>query len=210
MNRSLRRPIAALALALAACSGDPTPPAPTTADAEPPPSSPPAADPSPAQERHASSDGKVAAPRPSGDAWECEEKIAGAPDPDTTLIKCRHRDRARFFFMMAKDYAVPPDEVRTPEGIVRDVLPTTYGKLFERHTITRQEPVLHRGAAGVDLWIDAVHATIGPVRKRERVLTRGEHVFIISAEGMPEVFDGEGATIDAWFAGADFANLPAS
>lgn len=210
MTRSSRRPLAALALALTACSGDPTPSAPTSPAAEPPPSSPPTADPSPAPERHASSDGKVAAPRPSGDAWECEEKIAGAPEPDTTLIKCRHRDRTRFFFMMAKDYSVPAAEVRPPEGIVREVLPATYGKLFESHTITRQEPVLYRGAAGIDLWIDAVHASIGPIRKRERVLTRGEHVFIISAEGMPEVFDGESAAIDAWFAGADFANLPAS
>ncbi|MCA9657773.1 MAG: hypothetical protein KC486_05475 [Myxococcales bacterium] len=157
--------------------------------------------------RVVSSNGRIAAARPPAERWNCDERIGEAPAPETTLIKCRLSAPDRFFFMMVKDYVVPANEVRPPEGIVEKVLPVTYGKLYARHTIGRQEPVIFAGAAGVDVWIEAEHAKVGAVRKRERILTAGEHVLIVSAEGMPEVFDAETAAIDAWFDGVVFAAL---
>ncbi|MEZ4384365.1 MAG: hypothetical protein R3A79_23745 [Nannocystaceae bacterium] len=158
--------------------------------------------------RVVSSDGRIAAARPPAARWSCDERIGEAPAPETTLIRCRVVEpKGAFFFMMVKDYVVPPEEVRPAEGIVEKVLPATYGQLYERHAIVRQEPVVFAGAAGVDLWIEAVHAKVGDVRKRERILTAGEHVLIVSAEGMPGVFDTETAAIDAWFDEAVFATL---
>lgn len=216
MPRHLALALAALPLATACGAAEtgtsPTPIPAATGAAEPEAAAAEAeaaaaAGPSGGAAEFASSDGKVRAPRPAGDGWECEERVASAPDPETTLIKCRHSDRGRFFFMMAKDYAVPSEQVRSPETIVREVLPKTYTKLYERFSTTREEPVIFRGVAGVDTWIEAHHAKAGAIRKRERVLTRGEHVFIISAEGTPAVFDAESAAIDAWFAGVGLRNL---
>lgn len=161
--------------------------------------------------RVVTSDGRIAASRPPAARWSCEERIGEAPAPETTLIRCRvTAPEGSFFFMMVKDYVVPADQVRTPEGIVEKVLPATYGKLYSRHAIHRREPVVFAGAAGVDIWIEAEHAKVGPIRKRERILTAGEHVLIVSAEGMPGVFDAETATIDAWFDGVVFAALTES
>ena len=154
-----------------------------------------------------SADGLVAAPRPVGDGWDCVEQTGGEPGQEATLIKCRHVDRARFFFVMAKDYAVPADQVRTAEELATRVFPTTYQKLFQSHEIREVGPVSHAGVPAYELHMDAVHASVGAIRKRERVLTRGNHVFVLSAEGLPDVFADESATIEAWFTGARFKNL---
>lgn len=212
-------------VAALACSGGESADKPTTR-VDPPKSASPSAEAAPASAtaekapdapkpgadadkdgRFTSSDGLVSAPRPRGEGWECEERVARPPDPETTLIKCRQTTPGRFFFFMAKDYAVPEEQIRRPEGIVREVLPRTYDKLYESYTFTREEPVLVAGNAGIDLWIDAVHAKTGPIRKRERVLTQGQHVFILSAEGLPPDYEAEEAAIDAWLTGAAFKNL---
>lgn len=150
-----------------------------------------------------SSDGLVAAPRPPGDGWECLEQSTA----EATLIKCRQVDPSRFFFLMAKDYSVPPDQVRSPEDLVMTVFPATYQKLFTAHTITEAHAVTHAGAPGHEAWIDAAHASAGQIRKRERVITRGHRVFVLSAEGTPAVFDAEAAATEAWFSGARFKHL---
>lgn len=171
------------------------------------PTAPPVTPP-PAADLYTSTDGLVAAPRPPGDGWECVEQIAKEPGQEATLIKCRHTDRAQFFFLMAKDYAVPADQVRSAEDLATVVFPTTYQKLFQSHEVRETRPVDHAGRPGHELRIEAVHASMGPIRKRERVLTHADHVFVLSAEGKPEVFDRETAAIDAWFSGARFKNLP--
>lgn len=156
----------------------------------------------------ASKDGLVAAPRPSGDGWECVEQTATEPGQETTLIKCRHTDRARFFFLLAKDYAVPPEQVRSAEQLATDVFPATYQKLFQKFEVTESKPITRAGKPGHELKISAVHASMGEIRKRELVQTEGNHVFVISAEGLPDVFDAESSAIEAWFAGARFKNQP--
>lgn len=155
-----------------------------------------------------SKDGLVAAPRPSGDGWDCVEQTATEPGQETTLIKCRHTDRTRFFFLLAKDYVVPPDQVRSAEQLATDVFPTTYQKLFQKFEITESKPTTRAGKPGHELKISAVHASMGEIRKRELVQTEGNHVFVVSAEGLPDVFDAESSAIEAWFSGARFKNQP--
>lgn len=156
---------------------------------------------------YTSSDGLVAAPRPEGSAWECLEQVASEPGQEATLIKCRHVDRGRFFFLMAKDYSVPASEVKTPDELANGVFPATYKKLFERHEVVESKAMMHAGFPAQEVRVEAVHASMGPIRKRERVMTAGNHVFILSAEGKPDVYDAEYPAIEAWFAGARFKNL---
>lgn len=207
-----------LVLLVAACDRAPEPasqpsaPATATAPTAAPtaaPTTPPAvptAPTTPSADRFTSSDGLVGAPRPSGDGWECVEQTATDPGQEATLIKCRHTDRSRFFFLMAKDYSVPPEQVRPAEELATQVFPATYQKLFQSHQIRGSKPVDHAGVPAHELDIEAVHASMGPIRKRERVFIKGTHVFVISAEGKPEEFDAEAAAITAWFAGAAFKN----
>jgi hypothetical protein len=155
-----------------------------------------------------SKDGLVAAPRPSGDGWECVEQTATEAGQEATLIKCRRTDRARFFFLLAKDYAVPPDQVRSAEQLATDVFPSTYQKLFQKFEVLESKPTTRDGRPGHELRISAVHASMGEIRKRELVQTAGNHVFVVSAEGLPDVFDAEASVIEAWFSGARFKNLP--
>lgn len=189
------------AVLLAACDRPPEPaaPAPTIATTPTMPAS---------TDLFTSKDGLVAAPRPAGDGWECVEQTATDPGQEATLIKCRHTDRARFFFLMAKDYTVPPEQVRHAADLATAVFPATYERLFESHRINESKAVTHAGKPAHEIRLDAVHASMGPIRKRERVAVDGTHVFVISAEGKPEVFDAEAAAIEAWFAGAKFKNLP--
>ncbi|MEZ4452709.1 MAG: hypothetical protein R3B09_24830 [Nannocystaceae bacterium] len=155
--------------------------------------------------RYASADGTLSAPQPDGEAWECLEQTS--EDPPASLIKCRQRDRARFFFMMAKEYSVPANEVRSLDGIISEVLPQTYAKLFTSYSITRDEPTMVGTVSARDLWIDAEHASMGSIRKRERLMVQGERVFVVSAEGLREVFEEMTPVIDRWFAGAAFTHL---
>ena len=158
-------------------------------------------------EMYTSSDGLVAALCPGGSAWECLEQIASETGQEATLIKCRHVDRGRFFFLMAKDYSVPTEEIKTPDDLANRVFPGTYQKLFQSHEIVDSKALVHAGHPAQELRVEAVHASMGPIRKRERVITAGNHVFVLSAEGKPDVYDAEYPAIEAWFAGARFKNL---
>ncbi len=197
----LRRVALVLFVLLTACDRAPAPETMPTPDHKESPAPPPEA------VMFTSQDGLVAAPRPPGDGWECVEQVVNEPGQEATLIKCRHTDRTRFFFLMAKDYVVPAEQVRSVEELSTAVFPATYQKLFQSHVITEARAATHAGAPAYDSWIEAVHASMGPIRKRERVITRGTHVFVISAEGMPAAYEAEGAAMEAWFSGARFKNL---
>ncbi|SFE47347.1 hypothetical protein SAMN02745121_04373 [Nannocystis exedens] len=202
------RVILPVLLAAACDGGQPGPSAMPAETSKSAPATPPgpaaAADPG----LFASKDGLVAAPRPAGDGWECVEQTATEPGQEATLIKCRRTDRARFFFLLAKDYVVPPDQVRSPEQLATDVFPATYQKLFQKFEVTESKATTRAGKPGHELRISATHASMGEIRKRELVQTAGNHVFVVSAEGLPDVFDAESSAIEAWFAGAQFKNLP--
>jgi hypothetical protein len=209
VQRRLRLLVSA-ALVLACDRGGP--PAADAAKPDAPPSAKPDA-PTPAKpvasaDLYSSTDGLVAAPRPAGDVWEGLEQGSTQPGQEASLIKCRHTDRERFFFLMAKDYSVPADQVRTPDVLANEVYPTTYKTLFQSYEIKESKPVTVGTRTGHELRIEATHASMGPIRKRERVLTEGNHVFLLSAEGKPDVFDAESAAIEAWFTGARFKHLP--
>lgn len=213
-------PLSSVGLLLAcalACNGGPATSTPTTpkpvsegeATVDPPPTTTPTTTPTspPVEEdpRYSSADGSLSAPQPTGDEWECLEQTSN--DPPATLIKCRQRDRARFFFMMAKEYSVPAEEVRSLDGIISEVLPQTYAKLFDSYKITRDEPTMVGKVGARDLWIDAEHASMGSIRKRERLIVQGERVFVVSAEGLRAVFDELAPAVDRWFTGATFSHL---
>lgn len=193
--------LALMGLLLAACDRTPEPAASPVPETMPTKSSTPA--PAAAPDMFTSTDGQVAAPRPAGDGWDCVEQAADG----ATLIKCRRTDRSKFFFVMAKDYVVPADQVRTAEALATVVFPTTYQQLFTSHEIRESRAVDHAGEPAHEVSLDAVHASMGKIRKRERVIVQDDHVFVISAEGLPEAFDAEAATTEAWFAGARFARL---
>jgi hypothetical protein len=180
------------------------------ADAKPADAKKPAevkpAEPKPAAERFVTADKLVDVPKPPGDGWECLEQ--SAPEPETTLAKCRHTDRAKFFFMMAKDYVVPADQKKTPQQIADEVFPATYKQLFASHTITSSKPVELGGRTGHELVVTATHASLGEIAKRELVFVEGDHAFILSAEGQPEQVKANAANIDAWFATTKFQNAP--
>ncbi len=177
---------------------------PTTSEAEV--VTPPSRKPVP-RDDYSSLDGLVRAPHPEGEDWQCLEQSARPPKPPATLIKCRQTDPERFFFLMAKDYEVAPAERLPVDAIVRDVLPLTYAKLFENHTISEVKAIEHQGVEGLSLTLDAVHETLGQIHKREHLFVRGNHVLVISVEGSPELFDLFAADIDAWMHGVTFLNL---
>jgi hypothetical protein len=164
------------------------------------------ADAKPAGERFVTADQLVDVPKPSGTGWECLEQTA--PDPKTTLAKCRHTDRAQFFFLIAKDYVVPADQKKTAEQLANEVFPATYAKLFASHTIDTTKSVEYAGRKGHELAVSAKHAQIGDIQKRELVFVEGDHVFVLSAEGKPDVFAANQAAIDAWFSTTRFRNAP--
>jgi hypothetical protein len=162
----------------------------------------------PARPMFASDDGLVRAPLPADDAqWECVRQTSQPPKPPTTLIKCRQRESSRFFFLLAKDYEVTPEQRRDVDAIIAEVLPMTYERLFESFAITSTTPVVHQGSEGREVELRAVHSGLGDIRKREQIFVLGDHVMVLSAEGRPEMFDAVAGDIDAWFAGAEFANL---
>ena len=162
----------------------------------------------PSAQLFTSGDGLVSAPRPSGDSWECLEQLSRPPRPPVTVIKCRQRDSDnRFFFLLAKDYEVAPEQRIPVDEIIRDVLPNTYDELFEHFEIRSKITIEHQEAEGRELLIDAAHPGVGPIHKRERLFVRGDHVLIVSAEGQPELFTTFKAEIDAWIEGVVFLNL---
>ncbi len=161
-----------------------------------------------ASEPYASGDGLLRAPLPAGDSWECLEQLSRPPKPPVTVIKCRQRDtQGRFFFLLAKDYEVAPERRLGVDAIIDEVLPATYDELFESFTIRSRAAIDHQGAEGREIMIDAVHRSLGPIRKRERLFVRGDHVLIVSAEGLPPLFETFAADIDAWIEGVVFLNL---
>ncbi len=157
---------------------------------------------------YASGDGLLTAPLPVGDSWECLEQLSRPPKPPVTVIKCRQRDsEGRFFFLLAKDYKVAPERRLGVDTIIDEVLPDTYNELFESYSVSSRTVIDHQGAEGRELYIDAVHRSLGPIRKRERLFVRGDHVLIVSAEGLPPLFETFAADIDAWIEGVVFLNL---
>ncbi len=224
MRRSLF-PIACLALGSLACDGgssssaeapkkgasDPSPTAGDTEQAaspsegppplpEPTPEAPPEAE----GETFASPDGAVTVGQPPAERFECVEQRAEEPVA-TTLVKCRRTDEGAFFFMMAKTYEAPRDDIKSPKALATEVFPATYRQLFDEYEVTKSGPRTWRGREGFESEISATHGKLGPIMKRELVLTLANHVFIISAEGAPADFDAEADAIARWFETTEFA-----
>jgi hypothetical protein len=153
-----------------------------------------------------SKDGQVTAARPSGLGWECLQQEASEPIP-VTLVKCRRTVAGEFFFMLAKVYEVPADQVVPAHDLVTRVYPKDYAKLFDRHTVRGTTKVTHQKNKGLEIRVDAHHKERGDITKVERVFTKGQRVFLVSAEGAPAQFTAHKADIAAWFKSAHFKAL---
>lgn len=153
-----------------------------------------------------SKDGQVSAARPSGLGWECLQQEAAEPFP-VTLVKCRRTVEGEFFFMLAKVYEVPADQVLPSHDLVTRVYPKDYAKLFERHTVRATSKATHQKNKGYEIRLDAHHKERGDISKVERVFTKGQRVFLLSAEGAPAQLTAHKSDIAAWFKSAHFKAL---
>ena len=169
---------------------------------EPTPEAPPAD----GGETFASPDGVVTVSKPPAERYECVEQRAETPVA-TTLVKCRRTGEGAFFFMMAKTYEAPRDDIKTAKALATEVFPTTYRQLFADYEVSKSGPRTWQGREGFESEISAKHDKLGAIAKRELVLTEGTHVFILSAEGAPELFEAESKAIDRWFETTRFAAL---
>lgn len=155
------------------------------------------------------SDGWIAAPVPDEPGWSVEEICGGvAGSTVTTLLKCRREVPGEFLFFLAKDYSFPPDQVYTPEGLIRTLYRRTYESMF---TQIRYDSIRTFKALGVT-WAEAamqmLHPRLGPLAKLERVAVVAGHVLLVSAEGSQrDVAQHWGTTIAAWMEQATFARL---
>lgn len=147
----------------------------------------------------------VTVAKPSGEGWECVSQHGEDPKTGMTgeVTKCR-RPQGEFFFLLAKSYAVRPEDAVPAERLVKELYPADYKKLFATvSSLTTKKEKLD----GRDAWqleLDAEHASRGKIHKRERVATNGAQVMLVSAEGDPALFTKFGKEIDSWFKGAHF------
>lgn len=153
-----------------------------------------------------SRDGQVSAERPAGLGWECLQQEASEPYP-VTLVKCRRTGAGEFLFMIAKVYEVPSDQVQPARQLVTRVYPKDYAKLFDRHTVRSTAEAVHQGLKGYEVRLDAHHKDRGDIVKVERVFTKGQRVFLLSAEGAPNDVTERKTDIEAWFRGVRFKAL---
>jgi hypothetical protein len=160
----------------------------------------------------ARADGTIAAPQPTAPGWSCREKSVKDPAVgQMRMIDCTRRRAGELFFLLAKTYTVDAREpARTAEELSKNEYRADYAKFFQKVTYTREGRITYRGLPGYEVAFDAVHATKGPVRKLERVVTVGPQVFLGSAVGSPEAFTRYKKDTEAWMAGATFSDLPAS
>lgn len=154
----------------------------------------------------ASQDGQVSAARPAGLGWECLQQTAAEPYR-VTLVKCRRTVQGEFFFMLAKVYDVPAEQVLSPHDLITRVYPKDYAKLFDRHTVRATTKATHQKSKGYEIRMDAHHKERGDVAKVERVFTKGQQVFLLSAEGAPAQVAAHKDDIAAWFKSAHFKAL---
>lgn len=155
------------------------------------------------------SDGWIAAPIPDEPGWSVEEIAGGvAGSTVTTMLKCKREVPGEFLFMLAKDYSFPPDQVYTPEALIRTVYRRTYESMFSqiRYDIIRTFKAL--GVTWAEASMQMMHPRLGPLAKLERVAVTGEHVLLVSAEGSQrDVTHHWGTSIAAWMEQTAFARL---
>ena len=155
-------------------------------------------------------DGAITVTVPTGEGWECVEQQAPMPgtDKQASLVKCRRADRdAEFFFLLAKVYGIPASEVKPAKELATQVFMATYQKLFQNHKIVKEGVVKFGALEGYEVVMEMSHESMGPIKKIERVFTKGENVFLLSGEGKPEMVEKFSKATESWFAQTRFKAL---
>ncbi len=199
----MARLILVFALALLGCKGEPEqPPAVKRVGPAAEPSFEPLAA---GSGRVVSADGRIAAPEPAGQGWECVEETHGDADAAAVALRCRRENPREFLFLAAKTHRQPVAQRTDAQTLLMQLYRADNEGFFEQVEYLRDGPAAIAGAQGWEAELEAEHARAGAVRKRERVGIVGDRVFAISAEGKPELWDRYQADIERWFAEVEFA-----
>lgn len=154
------------------------------------------------------SDGLITVTPPEGPGWEVEARALDMPgEGHAAHVKCRRAVAGEFFFLVAKDYTVPAEQVLPPERLLREVYPRDYARMFDQVKVDVIQPRVLGGHEWWEAGFQLVHARLGPIVKLERVTCAGEHVLTVSGEGAPDAMRAHFATLTAWLDGTRFASL---
>jgi hypothetical protein len=192
----------AVALACVSCKvADEEPPPPTRTAPAPEQFEPLAASPG----RVLSADGRIAGPRPEAFGWECLEERHGDASATAVALRCRRENPREFLFLAAKTHRQPPDQRTDAHTLLMSLYRADNEAFFDRVEYVRDGPAELAGGHGWEAELEAEHARLGVIRKRERVAIIGDRIYAISAEGKPELWTQQLAVIDRWFAEVEFA-----
>jgi hypothetical protein len=190
-----------IVLALAGCK---------VADEEPPP---PRAAPAPERfepltaspGRVLSADGRIAAPEPEGPGWECIEESHGEAQAAAVALRCRRENPREFLFLAVKTHRQPPDQRTDAHTLLMSLYRADNEAFFDRVEYLRDGPAELAGGHGWEAELEAQHARLGVIRKRERVAIVGSRVYAVSVEGKPELWTRHADAIERWFGEVEFA-----
>ena len=153
------------------------------------------------------SDSRIVVPIPGPEGWECLEQ-ASEDGVTVVVAKCRRVVEGEFFFLLAKIYAVPADQVLSAEELSNGVYRLNYEGFFDTVTWQRSEAAMVGQHSGWETEFDAVHSSRGTIHKIERAVVLGESVFLWSAEGNPALFPVFESEIARWWSETRFPELP--
>lgn len=153
-----------------------------------------------------SRNGQVTVAKPADSSFECVQNQQSRGTVNVTMVKCR-KTSGGFFFMLAKVYNVPSNQVLSAKKLATEVYMASYKRLFRNHRIAKQGPCKIQGHDGYEIELLAEHASKGAIHKKERVAVKGTNVVVVSAEGDPKQVEQNKKIIAAWFQGARFALL---
>jgi hypothetical protein len=162
----------------------------------------------PSPDEQATEDGLVVVPRPAGSGWLLEHQ-AGVQGGGviTTLVKCKRVVAGEFFFMLAKDYVVAPDQVCPAEQLVQEIYRRNYERMFTQVHYASVNPVQHGGRTWIQAAMEMVHPARGRLAKMERVCVEGVHVCLVSAEGAQTDVRTFWPDAQRWLDGVRFRSL---
>jgi hypothetical protein len=166
----------------------------------------------PPDEMVASEDGLVCVPVPRGPGWVCERRRAEVSVGRVTFVKWR-RERAReLCFLAARDYEVPRAAVRRLEELAPSVLRYEDDPAYAAVSCRSSGFVEHRGHLAYEVVLGALRS-VGArrprrrVRRVDRVLTVGNHVLVLTAEGSSAELERHASELELFFAQTRFAEL---
>jgi hypothetical protein len=161
----------------------------------------------PSEYWYRSPDGLVMVPASTDPGWETIHKTAGDPPGVTTAVTRRRATDGEFMFLMAKHYTVAPAHVVTAEALVREIYRQSYEKQFQRVDYGPIREVVLGGHGWWEAEMALTHERRGRISKIERTSVVDTNVFVLSAEGAPEVMAAHAEEIGRWLNEARFAVL---